>query len=48
MLELKPVSNPLWGGKMVYHINDQFIEGIGGYKEMRVDLDKIYLSKFGL
>ena len=42
MSALKPEPNPLWGGKAVYHISQQFIEEIGGYSKM---IDKIP-SKF--
>jgi hypothetical protein len=45
MQNLLPIANPLWGGKLVYHIDQNFIKKIGGYKNMKGDLDEFYVSK---
>jgi len=45
MINMKTQSNPLWGGKIVYHITKDFINSIGGYWKMNEDLSEFYISK---
>ena len=48
MTNILPRTNPLWGGKMVYHISQQFILNIGGYSKMKDDLSDAVIAKLGL
>ena len=48
MLSLKPESNPLWGGKTVYHISQRFIEEIGGYSKMIDAMPSKFIKKLKL
>lgn len=48
MNDMKPQANPLWWGKMVYHISQSFIENIGWYSKMNEDINDLYLSKLWL
>ena len=48
MVNIKPQPNPLWGGKMVYHISQEFIKNIGGYSKMNENINSKYISKLNL
>lgn len=48
MKDKKPQPNPLWGGKMVYHIDQNFIKDIGGYSKMEDKLSDNCMRKLGL
>ncbi len=48
MIGMPTQSNPLWGGKMVYHISNKFIEDIGGYSKMSESINNIYTSKLNI
>lgn len=45
---LKPEANPLWGGKIVYHISQQFIEKVGGYSKMIDKIPNNFIKKLKL
>src|SRR3989344_2268216 len=44
MTNIKTQPNPLWGGKMVYHISQEFIKNIGGYSKMNENISSKYIS----
>ena len=48
IVNIKPTPNPLWGGKIVYHIDYDFINKIGGLGNMKEELSNFYISKLGL
>ncbi len=48
MTNILPKANPLWGGKMVYHISQQFILNIGGYSKMKDNFIDTIIAKLGL
>lgn len=45
IVNLSPRPNPLWGGKLVYHIDHEFIKKIGGLADMKKELSTFYFSK---
>jgi len=45
MKNISPTPNPLWGGKLVYHITQDFIKSIGGYHKMIAPLNEININK---
>lgn len=48
IINITPTPNPLWGGKVVYHIDYEFINKIGGLGDMKNNLSDFYFSKLGL
>lgn len=48
MVGIKTQPNPLWGGKIVYHISQEFIKNIGGYSKMNEGINDNYVSKLNL
>jgi hypothetical protein len=48
IINITPTPNPLWGGKIVYHIDYEFINKIGGLDNMKNNLSDFYFSKLGL
>jgi len=45
---MQPKPNPLWGGKMVYHIDYTFIDKIGGLGKIKDSLSDTYFKKLGI
>ena len=45
---ISPKPNPLWGGKMVYHIDYEFIDKIGGLGKIKDSLSGMYMKKLGI
>ncbi len=48
MSNLTPIPNPFWGGKIAYHIDQNFISSIGDYSSMSDELSDVYCKKLGL
>lgn len=48
IVNIIPTPNPLWGGKIVYHIGYDFISKIGGLGKMNQGLSSFFVSKLGL
>ena len=48
LTNLSPIPNPLWGGKMVYHIDYDFIAKNGGLCLMNEPFSDEYILKLGV
>jgi hypothetical protein len=48
LIKMKTQPNPAWGGKMVYHISQEFIKKNGGYSRMIDGINSLHISKLKL
>jgi hypothetical protein len=46
--KISPIPNHLWGGKMVYHIDYELIDKIGGLGKIKDSLSDIYMNKLDI